>query len=240
MSVSSLSPTDRKDWEASRRMDQPYAQERYKYVMGRRPDGSFRYLDFSPLVPTDEWNRLLRAIGDGSPKAVLANNPVFGLDNTPALNIASELITGQSSRTGRPINTPARALDAARQEVAPAFFGGYEFDNWMRALQANDKGELGIERLGSGKGYSVSDMIATHITGLRPTTLNVDWQRHTAAQQMTNQISVEKQYLMDTLRSNETQEAKQYAVQRYNDAVKSIVQHSMSLLGQDVTSQSQP
>lgn len=225
LSKSNLSEKDRKDWELSRQMDQPYARDRFKYVMGRRADGSFKYLDFSPLIPTDEWNRFFRAASSGSPRDVLANNPVFGLDNTPALNVASELITGNSSRTGRPINTFARAADAARQEIAPAMFGGYEFDNLMRALQANDKGELGIQRLGSGKGYSIGDLAFTYATGLRPTSVNVDWQRHTTVQNMQNQVQVERQYLMDTMRSNVTPEVKQLAVKRYNDAVQSIVAH---------------
>lgn len=230
LSESALSPEDRKDWEASQKLTQPYAQPRFKYVLGKRADGSFKYLDFSPLIPTDEWNRLFRATTALDAWQVLANNPLFGLDNTPALNVATSIISGTSTRTGRPINTFGRALDAARQEVAPSIFGGYEFDNLMRALQPNSEGTLGIQRLGSGKGYSIKDLLFTYATGVRPTSVNLDWQRHTAIGEATRQISVERQFLNDTIRSNMTSEAKQAAVERFRKAVESITSHLLDRL----------
>lgn len=228
-----LSPQDQKDWDRSIALDQPYAQPRYRYPLYRKPDGSFKYLDYTAYVPTGDWNMFGRAVMSGDPKQMLAANPIIGTDNTPALNIATEIITGNDSRTGRPINTFGRALNTARQEIAPAFLGGYEFDNLMRALQPNAEGGVGITRLGSGKGYSIGDLLTTYITGLRPTSVNVDWQKHTAVQHAEEQIATEKQFLMDTARSDATEEVKQSASKRYTDAVKMIVSHLQWELGME-------
>ena len=226
MSRAALSPADQKQWDQSIAMDQPYAQPRYRAVLGKRSDGSFKYVDFTSWVPTGDWNMFGRAVASGDWKQMLAANPILGTDNTPALNIATEIITGQDSRTGRPINTLGRTLDAARQEIAPAFIGGYEFDNLMRALQPNDDGAnggIGVSRLGSGKGYSWQDLLTTYATTLRPTSVNVDWQRHTTVAQAQSQISTERQFMMDTLQTNMTSDVKQQAVKRYTDAVTIII-----------------
>lgn len=228
-----LSDDDKKAWDESNKLDQPYAQPRYKIPLYRNANGLFKYVDITPYVPTGDWNMFGRAVASGDWKQILAVNPIFGTSNTPALNVANEIITGLDSRTGRPINTLGRAFDAARQELAPPVLGGFEFDNLMRALQPNDSGGLGITRLGSGKGQSISDLLVTYTTGLRPTNVNVDWQKHTAVQDATAQIATERQFLMDTARSDATQDVKDAAIKRYADAVKMIVAHLQTRLGME-------
>ena len=226
-----LSPQDQDAWDKSRKMQQPYAQPRLQVPLWRNQDGSFKYLDMTAWDPIGDWSTFGRAVASGDWKQMWQANPVFGSDNTPALNIANEIISGTNQHTGRPINTVGRALDAARQDIAPAFVGGYEFDNLMRALQPNEEGGIGITRMGSGKGYSIGDLVATYLTGLRPTNVNPKWQERTVVQNATSQIATEKQFLMDTLQSDMTQDVKQMAVKRYGDAVKVIVANLQQKLG---------
>ena len=220
-----MSDQDQKDWKKTVGLMQPYARPRWLVPLGKRADGSFRYVDLTSMDPVGDWSTFGRAMASGDFRQVVASNPYIGTDNTPALNVATEIITGQNTRTGRQINTVGRALDAARQELAPSFAGGYEFDNLMRAIQTNDQGEWGVQRLGSGKGYSLNDLLITYATGIRPTSINTDWSMKTAVGEAQGQLQTEHQFLMDTMQSNMTQEAKDAAKKRFMDAATNIIAH---------------
>lgn len=231
MSESSLSDKDQKDWAASKNMSPAYSRPRFKFVTGRDKDGKFHFIDFSPLVPTDDLARTLRSTMSGDWKGVLANNPLFGTDKTPVLNVASEIVTGKDNRTGRDINTPGRALDAARQEFAPSMFGGYEFDQIMRALQPNEAGGIGITRIPSGSKTTLGQEAFVFGTGLRSSTVNPAWQQHSTFAAAQEQMRQERLYLNDTLRSDVTKEVKQRAIQRYQQAAQMIAADARSKMG---------
>jgi hypothetical protein len=231
MSEASLSPEDRKAWEQSKNLSPAYSRARFKMGISRDKDGNFHYIDFSPLVPTDDLARTLRSTVSGDWKGFLANNPLAGTDKTPVLNVAAEIVTGRSNRTGRDINTVGRAFDAARQEFAPSLFGGFEFDRIMQALQSNESGGHGITRIPAGTKVTPQEEAFTFATGLRKGTVNPQWQQHSAMTAAQAQVRQERLYLNDTLRSDVTPDVKQRAIERYKQAIMMIAADTRSKLG---------
>lgn len=161
-----LSPEDRAEWKKIKPLLPEYKRHGFLVPTRKKEDGSFEFYNISPLFIADDIARMVKSIASGDLDAVMANNPLIGWDNTPAITVTAA-IYGKDMRTGRDLNTTAEKFDAIRKEVLPPLFGGYEMDKFVKALTPNAEGTLGITNEKTGQTFKVSDLLATYYTGIR-------------------------------------------------------------------------
>lgn len=242
-SESSLSDKDRQDWEKAKRLMPDYSRTRFRYVTGRdKKTGQFHFVDFTPLIASDSFNQLVRAVVDGDTEAAVAVNPVLSWDNTPALNIAVEQITGKDSRTHREFRGGADRVAAFAKEVLPPWMpsAGSEWQRFLSAHTTNAEGEMGITNQKTGNRITPSDFWASYFgpltgelvpPGARVGSTNLDTLEAKAVAEAKNRVANETAYLNDVLKSDANDELKARAVERFKLAVGTIRENLAARLG---------
>jgi hypothetical protein len=222
MSESQLSEKDRDEWNKVKNLGPAYNRQNFRFVQGRLPNGDFRYIDFTPLVIHDQFMRMMRGIMSGDTDAVKAANPFFGWENTPLLNVASILISGRNRYTGDKLMGIADTADAIRKEVLPTL-AGTELDRIQRALTPTEEGGLGTMNLRTGQINSISDILQTYLTSMRPYTLRPAYVRQQAVADARDQIRSQQLVLRRTMASNASKEVKENARKSFDDSLKQIL-----------------
>jgi hypothetical protein len=222
MSEAALSPQDKDEWNKVKNLGPSYNRYNFRIVQGRLPNGDFRYLDFTPLVIHDQFMRMMRATMAGDSEAVAAANPIAGWENTPLLNVASIFVTGRNRYTGDKLNGAADYADAVRKEVAPTLLGT-ELDRIVRALTPNDTGGLGTMNLRTGQTNSISDILQTYLSSIRPYTLRPEVVLQQATSEARDRVRAQQGILRRTLSSNASAEQKENARKDFQRVVAEIV-----------------
>jgi len=220
-----LSEKDRKEWNKARALMPDYQRTKHLIVMGREKDGRFRYFDMTPLVQIDALTQMGRAIVAGDTAALAAVNPVVSWENTPAVNIVAEQITGEDLRSGRPIdkNILTRAKAVLDDVVPPILPGGYEFRRWSEALSRTDTGDLGTTNARTGRRTTPGEIVSSYLTGMRFGTVDANKLHQFAVADAKRKIANEQAYLRDVVQTNVVQRQKEKALKRYQEAQKQIL-----------------
>lgn len=220
-----LSEKDRKDWEKARALMPDYQRTKHLIVMGREKDGRYRYIDMTPLIQIDSMTQMGRALAAGDMSAASAVNPIVSWENTPAINIVSEQLTGEDLRSGRPINKNllTRAKAVLDDIVPPILPGGYEYRRWSEALSPTETGDLGITNVRTGRRTTPGEIVGSYLTGMRIGTVDADKLHQFAVADAKRKIANEAAYLRDVVQTNSSQRVKEKAIERYRSAQQDIL-----------------
>lgn len=222
LSEQQLSPEDRKEWQQVKDLGRDYERHNFKFVIGKLPNGDFRYISFSPLVPHDPWLQSFRAIMSGDKDALAAVNPVFGWENTPLLNVASTLVTGRNRFSGNKLYSVGDYADSIRKDIAPLLLGN-DLDRIKRALTPNENGELGVIDQRTGRVSSIEDIIQTYATSMRPYTVKPAYLLYQAKQEVLDRIHAQQTTYRNVLATNASADTKAQAKDNYDKALTQIL-----------------
>lgn len=218
-----LNPKDRKEWDRTNRLGPDYNRQRFKIVTGKDTKGNFHYIDFSPLVVTDNFNEMIRGLAKGDLGAVGANNPAFGWQNTPAWNIIAEQVAGRDLRTQRDFRDGADRLESIVKEIVPNLTPGIGYE-WKKIAPPSLGGTLGVENLKTGRTDTLESAIWRYAAGMNKTSVNPTAVNKAYMARTKQEIANEKAYLNDVLKSTNPTPVKERAIQRYKDSVKFIIE----------------
>lgn len=218
-----LSPQDRKDWDKLRTLQPDYARSRFYLPLSRDPDGRFRYMDMTSMIPADNYTQMMKSALSGDVAAARAANPIFSLQDTPLLNIATEQISGTDLRTGHKVAGLQRASEVLKEILPPIVPPGFEGERLLNAFSQNATGTLGLTNLKTGVQTRPSDIIASYLTGMRFANVQLSTVQKSAASEAQQAIVEEKQHLNETIRMNVPDEDKRQAMNRYSESVKQIM-----------------
>lgn len=230
VSESNLSEKDNEDWQKAKSGQPYYSQNRYKIVTGRdKKTGSFNYIDFSSIVPTDNFGQMARALIQGNFKDAAQLNPVVGWDNNPVLNILSQQITGENRYTHRPLRGTGDRLAIVANELGgpltPALTeggGGSIVRKGIQAFSMNADGELGLTDK-KGVRLTPGDWWRT-IAGVGSGQLNLNAIQKGQVAEAKAQVANEMAYLNDVIKSDSPSETKRSAAERTKLAIIAIQQ----------------
>lgn len=227
-----LSEKDRGDWEQAKKMMPEYMRHRfYANIKRDIKTGNFTYQDFTPIVVSDSLNQTVRAAISGDGRALVENNPVFGLDNTPVFNIIASQLMGMDRRTHRefrgkmftPRNTADRVANIAKEVLPPITPGvGTEAQRFIQAYGVTESGEQGITNTRTGARITPSDFWQPYWTGVKGGSINLNVQMKRAVAKAKNEIANETAYMNDILRSDLNQTSKEEQVQHSLEAIAEI------------------
>lgn len=231
LSEQTLSEKDRADWNKYKDMGAAYSRYNFRIVMGRLPNGDFRYLDFTPLVIHDQLMRMTKGIAAGDWEAVKASNPVMGWENTPALNIFAILTTQRDRFTGDKLYGTADVASAVWKEAAPTLAGGSEWDRLVRSVTPNAEGGLGIIDQRTGRQSSLADVLVNYATSVRPYTLRPAMYEQAAIHETQDRLRQQQRVMRRAMQTNRTQESKERARQDFIEARTEILKDFRRKLG---------
>ena len=223
--TSQLSPKDQQAWDRTRSLMPDYQKYRNLIPIGRDASGRFRYFDMTWLVQIDDLEQMMRAASNGDVSGMLKLNPVTKWDNTPAMNILAEQITGTDLRTKRPIdkNLLTRAQAVIKEILPPILPGGYEFKRITDAFTPTEEGGTGITNARTGRQVTPDEIVKSYLTGLRFSSVVPEKLQQFAISDAKRQLANEAAYLRDVIATNATNAAKQKAVQRFRKAQENIL-----------------
>ena len=222
ISESQLSPEDKKQWDMVKGLGPSYSRSNFKLVTGKDRQGNFHYIDFTPLLLHDKWLKIGRDIGAKDTSAFFADNPVFGWQNTPLLNIAANLITGTDIHTKKKLDTVGRTLDSIRRDVMPPLLGT-DLDKLVAALTPNAEGGLGIRDMQTGQANTIGGILGSYATSLRPYTVAPSYLIQRAITDAQEQTANARAYLYRVSRSNATLQQKAAALAEYQQVQKQVI-----------------
>jgi hypothetical protein len=221
MSEASLPSDERKEWNQTQALSPDYSRTRFKIVLGKDKKGNFKYLDFTPLVISDNFNQMIRGMLSGDMKAVGATNPVIGWEDTPAFNIIAEQIAGKNLRNQREFRGPQEFQDrviAIADNIAPNLTPGIGYE-WNK-LFGNQR--PGITNLKTGREETIEGTILRYTFGTNLTSVNSQAVFKGAMAKYKNELSVQKQYLNDILKTTLPKDVKERELIKYRQAVQMI------------------
>jgi hypothetical protein len=237
MSESMLSDTDRAEWNKVKNLGPSYNRYNFRFVQEKLPNGDFRYIDYTPLVIHDQLMRMVRGVMAGDAPAVAASNPIAGWENTPLLNVATILKTGRDQWSGDEFQSVGDYTHALRREIAPTLLGT-ELDRIVKALTPNSEGGLGVQNLRTGQSNSMSDILQTYLTSMRPYTIRPRAVEAQVMSQAKEQIRMQIGILRKHQISNESEALKQRARQDFESTVKEILRGYHSKVGDNLNFES--
>lgn len=219
----SLSPADKRQWDQLQAQLPDYARNRFRTNISKDSSGNFHYVDFTPLIVTDSFHQSVEALRKGDWRSLAAVNPIVGWQNTPAWNIIAEQVSGQDLFSGREFRNYNDRLETFAKEVTPSWTPGLGYEYQKLA-------NIGITNQKTGRTESVEGAILRWTTGMSESSYNPDIVNKQALSDVKNKIDLEKQYLMDTLKTTASDDKKQRAVQVYQQAVQVIMNRYQSRL----------
>lgn len=219
-----LSERDRRDWHKLRGLQPDYARSRFYLPLSREVDGRFRYMDMTTLIPADNYTQMMKSAIAGDFQAARAANPIFSLQDTPLLNMATEQISGQDLRTGMKLTgTTDRVKELLKEILPPIIPPGFEGQRLANAFSRNSEGTMGLTNLKTGVQTRPGDIIASYLTGMRFANVQLSSVQRSAVSKAQQLIADEKQYMNDTVRLNVPDEERRQAINRYSESVKQIM-----------------
>jgi hypothetical protein len=226
---SQLSPQDRKDWETTKALSPDWNRGNFKWVVGRNPDGTFRYVDYTPIVIHDQFFRMMKGILSKDKDLVASANPFVGWENTPLLNVAKVMMSDKDN-WGHSTETFMEKAQAVRREVLPTL-AGTELDRMVRALTPTEDGGLGITDKRSGTVNSITDILQTYMTSMRPYTVSPNYLKQQAVGEAKDRIRSQQLLLRKTMATNASTEVKKSARVQFEHARDEILKSFRDKLG---------
>ena len=225
LSEQNLSKEDRKKWDQTQRFAPDYSRSRYKYVLGKDEKGNFKYIDYTPLIITDNYNQMFRALSKWDLEGFMAVNPVVGWENTPIYKIITEQVAGENLRNEREFRGFDDRVRAVVGAMLPAWTPsvGYEWQKWGQAA-------LGVENLRTGRKETVEGQVMKYLTGVGMTTVNSESVRKAAFARFRGEMATHKKYLGDILNTNLPAAVKEREVQKYRQAVEYLTAQMLAKL----------
>lgn len=226
VSESNLSEKDKADWDKVKAGLPYYSKNRYKLVTGRdKKNGSFNYIDYSSIVPIDNYAQMVKALASGNLADAAKLNPVVGWDNSPAFNIISQNVSGIDKYTHRPLRGTAERLGTVSRELLGPFDPGSGSIRRKaeQAFAINSEGERGLTDK-AGRRLTPADFFATAFAGLGSGQYNLDTIQRSQVAQAKSDIANELAYLNDIVKSDAKKEVKQAAAERTKLAIVAIQQ----------------
>ncbi len=239
---SMLSKKDQADWDKDQKLAQDYKRGQIRLVVGRdEKTGNFHSVNLGPWMVAGDLVGTAKNILNMDAKATLAGNPFFGLDKSPALNIASSQIQGKEAMTGRKLFTmgdrlrslagaalppPLSALTAPMDEPI-----GYLGQRLGQAFTKNDEGGYGITNSSTGR----TETPATGVKAMFGYSETIDNPRRLAAglkRDADEEIAQRKSDLKRKLQTNIPSAAKAEAIRRFGEQRKAITEELNRRLGQ--------
>jgi len=209
-----LSPKDREDWQRANRQGPDYSRSRYKIPIGKKADGSFNYLDITPLIITDGFNQTFRAMAKGDWKGLEAINPLVGWDKSPAFNILNQFNTNTDMVTHRELRNFQDKAAVLAREISPSWTPGVGY-------QWNQVASIGTQNIKTGREESWTGALSRALVGVNLSSVNAGAADRSAMAQLKTEIANERAYLGDTLKMKGISKEKQdRAVRVYQEAVQ--------------------
>ena len=223
-----LSPQDRKDWDKVKGLLPDYAKSNFVWVTHRDAQGHFHYINFTGLLIHDSYLKMMRDVMAGDRKAFAADNPIFGWENTPLLNIATNQISGEDIHSGQKFHSAGDRLDSIRRDFAPPLLGT-DLDKFVQAITPNAQGGLGLTDIRTGQTASIGSMLESYLTATRAYTTDLGALERRAYYAAKADIDDNRAQLSRILHSNARADVKQRAMDQFRFTTK---QTMMELLRQ--------
>ena len=225
-----LSPEDLAQWNSLKKTAQDYSRPRFKLPLSRNKNGTFNYMDITPLFPMNDFQMMARSAAKGDFESVAAINPFVGLEKTPLLSIISEQITGKERHTAKEFRDGWDRILSIAQEIAPPHTPGIG-NEWNKSMPEELGGKLGQTNLKTGRTNTIKGSLLRHLSGVDYTQVSPSIATANAIKAAQHQIANEKQYLRDVMLTSEiSDEAKKRAQKRYIEAVYNITSQLESRL----------
>jgi hypothetical protein len=156
--------------------------------------------------------------------AAISANPFASLQDTPLLNIAAEQIQGREQQTGKDItNWGARTREIFKEILPPIIPPGYEGTRITNTFTANREGGLGLTNLKTGVETTPGNLIASYLTGVRFSSINLDAMKRNAISETQRQLATAQTELRQVTNRNNTAEAVAYAQEHYRAQAKQLL-----------------
>ncbi len=225
-----LSPADRKAWDKTQNVVQDYSRVRFKMPLSRNKDGSFNYLDLTPLMPFNDFQMSARAVARGDTGALAAINPFVGVEKTPLLSTFAEQITGKEIHSGKEFRGIGDRAWAIAKELLPPWTPGIGND-YEKDFPESWGGSLGVTNMRNGRTNTIEGTLSRHIVGMDYTQINpsIAMKNYVAAAK--RDIANERQYYMDVMLSQGVSaDAKKRASEKFVESVNVITGQLQSRL----------
>lgn len=148
--MANLKPDDRRKWDAISALEPDYLKGSIKMVLGRRKDGTFNYIDASPMIPAGDYYTVARDLVRGDFKQAALDQPVVGLSHSPLATLAMSLSQGQDIDTGKKYMDASDYAGAAYKAFAPPLLGR-SAQRVISGFTPNQQGGLGIINSRTGR-----------------------------------------------------------------------------------------
>ena len=221
-SESMLSAKDKKDWEKVKGLLPDYARGNFVWVTHRDKQGHFHYINFTGIVIHDNYLKMFKDVMHGDYAAFKADNPIFGWENTPLLNLATNQMTGKDIHTKQTLRTMFDRVESARRDFAPPMLGT-DFDRFVKALTPNAEGGFGITDARTGQQTDLAGLLLSYTTSLRGYSTDLSVLQQRALYDAKADIADQRVDLNRILRSNARADYKQRAVDRFQFFNKQIL-----------------
>lgn len=225
MAESALSPEDRKAWDQTQRIVQPYSRPRFKMPTSRNKDGSFNYIDLTPIMPLSDYQMAARAAANGDLEAAATVNPIVGLEDSPLLSVIAEQITGKEMHSGKEFRGFSDRARAIASDILPPHTPGLGRE-WIKAMPEQAGGLLGVTNLRNARTNSIEGALSRHLIGMDYTQVHPDIATRNFVAAAKREIANERQYLLDAVKAEGlSADAKKRAQDKFVEAVNHITQN---------------
>lgn len=232
-----LSDEDRADWENIEKQSMAYDKHRIRFPTGRNADGTFTYRDIHPLVAMGDYLSMASAITKGDWKGLLEVNPVLGLQNNPALNTVSELITGRNIRTGREWKSGKEFVLSTIEKFVPPEtpLVGREYNRVMPpSMGIVPMARGGIPSPVTGKRETIETYLNRLFTGTNVGTIDPKIIESYTAKNAKRLIQEERNYYNKLVKNGGLSESRlKFELEKTSKAIEALVADTKYKLGTD-------
>lgn len=212
----SLSEKDRKEWLRAKNMLPPYMREQSLLPIAKLQNGKFKYVAISSVIPQDNFQQAVQALGKGDMEAFATVNPFLSRNSSPLFNMISELVTGEDKQTGLKFRSNKEALANVISDYLPPLApGGYE---WQKLANVN------VENLKSGRVENWGDIALRYTTGLSAGVIKPDSVLASAKGKLKRDIADLRQHFTRISNTTKPDSDKHEAYQEYQDGVHTLIQ----------------
>lgn len=225
-----LSPEDKRDWDKVQKLMPDWQRSRYKMGIQRdKKTGQFSWMDYSSILPADNYNEMGRAIANQDWKALAAVNPLIGTQNTPVINIAFSQMQGKDLHTQRAFRPVGQGggqdrFASVAKEITPPWTPGIGTlaENLRKGLSTNAQGGQGLTDSKTGRSYTPADVFLPLWTGLSAGNANLSVLQKRAVDEAKQDIAEQMSYANDVLKMNYPEEKKKQMIDQTIKVVEAI------------------
>lgn len=233
LSESNLSEKDRKEWDQVKAGLPDYQKDNYLIVQGRdQATGKFRVYNVNLLSPSKDFSNVIRALVDGRPKDAALNNPMIGLADNPAMNIAGSFMAGRDRFTQRQLRGPGDYFATVAKEIGgPLTPGvGSTVQHFQQAYYTNSQGGQGItDKL--GRSITPSDFWLGTLSTIKAMNIDPKVIQSGVMADYKQRAANEIAYFNDINKSTQPADVKAKALERRNEALKQLQNNLYQHLG---------